>query len=150
MLRILNLFIFLLLNLIAYSQSDQFITIKQGVPNLTTGSRWEIKKHIVNGTDTSVYFAFVYQNTKYQYVVDQSITIIQSRKELQNFCNKIIDFSEKEFEGTYVETVSGIEFSIVKNYLYLKDKDDKHTFLKKNKASEMGWEILEYINLLDN
>ena len=91
MLRILNLYIFLLLNLIAYCQSDQFITIKQGVPNLTTGSRWEIKKHIVNGTDTSVYFAFVYQNTKYQYVVDQSVTIIQSRKELQNFCNKIID-----------------------------------------------------------
>ena len=150
MLRILNLFIFLLLNLIAHSQSDQFITIKQGVPNLATGSRWEIKKHVVNGTDTSVYFAFVFQNTKYQYVVDQSITIIQSRKELQNFCNKIIDFSEKEFEGTYVETVSGIEFSIVKNYLYLKDKDDKHTFLKKNKASEMGWEILEYINLSDN
>jgi hypothetical protein len=131
-----------------FGQSDQFITIKQGVPNLTTGSRWEIKKHITNGKDTSVYFAFVYQNTKYQYVVDQSVTIIQSRKELQNFCNKLIDFSEKEFEGTYVETVSGIEFSIVKNYLYHKDSEDKYTFVKKNKSSEMGWEILEYVNLL--
>lgn len=146
--KILNLYIFLLLSLMAFGQSEQFITIKQGVPNLTTGSRWEIKKHITNGKDTSVYFAFIYQNTKYQYVVDQSVTIIQSRKELQNFCNKIIDFSEKEFEGTYVETVSGIEFSVVKNHLYLKDRDDKHTFLKKNKASEMGWEILKYINLL--
>lgn len=146
--KILNLYIFLLLSLMTFGQSDQFITIKQGVPNLTTGSRWEIKKHITNGKDTSVYFAFIYQNTKYQYVVDQSVTLIQSRKELQNFCNKIIDFSEKEFEGTYVETVSGIEFSVVKNHLYLKDKDDKHTFLKKNKASEMGWEILKYINLL--
>jgi hypothetical protein len=38
----------------------------------------------------------------------------------------------------------------VKNYLYLKDSEDKHTFLKKKKASEMGWEILEYVNLLDN
>lgn len=129
-------------------QSTNIVTLKTGIVDAYTALHWDIDRSIKDGTDTTVYFALIYQNSAYQYIVDQSINIIISRDELQNFCNKLIDFGDKTYEGTYSETVSNIQFYISGKYVHLVDKDGKRVLVPKKKIAKLGWDILENINLL--
>lgn len=138
-----------LFTLNGFSQkSTNIVTLKTGIVDMYTPMRWDINRSIKDGTDTTVYFALIYQNAAYQYIVDQSINIIISKDELQNLCNKLIDFGDKTYEGTYIETVSNIEFHINSKYVHLIDKDGKRVLVPKKKIAKLGWDILEHINLL--
>lgn len=129
-------------------QTTNIVTLKTGIVDIYTPLRWDIDRRIENGTDTTTYFVLIYQNAAYQYIVDQSINIIISKEELQNFCSKLIDFGDKTYEGTYIETVSNIEFHISGKYVHLIDKDSKRVLVPKKKIAKLGWDILENISLL--
>ena len=122
--------------------------------NLATGTapKWKIVMNIKNGTDTTTYFYYGYQNLKYTHITDVGAICTDEKKELIDIANGLKTLSEKE-NGVNIElkigkyTLSLYDFS---NNVYIEDEDRKYTNVSKKIALKMANEFTENAVFLRN
>jgi hypothetical protein len=111
----------------------------------------KISMEIKNGTDTSVYFFYGYQNKAYDYITDIGSVFFTEEKELIDFANSLKALSIKE-NGVQVQlqvssaTLKLYDFS---NNIYIEDNNGKYTYVTKKQAIKLADEFLlnaKYLN----
>ena len=107
-------------------------------------SEWKINMKIENGTDTTTYFYYGYQNKAYDYITDIGSVFFTEEKELIDFANALKSLSTKE-SGTQVQlqisstTLKLYDFS---NNIYIEDSRGKYTYITKKQAVKLADEFL--------
>ena len=104
----------------------------------------------VRESDTLTYFYFGYRNEKYKAIVDVGSILIPTKTDLQKFAETLIEFSQKP-KGTdinYKHDGFSIYLTEGLSGIYIFDKKAKYTSLSKEKAKQLGEEILTKIDLL--
>lgn len=123
---------------------------------LSKGKDWKIEKRTFcySGVcDTTVYFNWYFKNLKYQYIIDIGYVYFNDQRELENFSNKLIEFSNKENNNNDMCIIKSTDkrmsdYLIFRNLPRVIGKDkigiwvgEKFTVLSKSNARKLGDEI---------
>ena len=112
---------------------------------------WKISMEIKNGTDTTIYFFYGYQNKAYDYITDIGSVFFTEEKELIDFANALKTLSTKE-NGIQVQLqVSSVTLKLYdfSNNIYIEDSNGKYTNMTKKQAIKLADEFLlnaKYLN----
>jgi hypothetical protein len=105
---------------------------------------WKISMEIKNGTDTTIYFFYGYQNKAYSYITDIGSVFFTEEKELIDFANALKTLSTKE-NGVQVQLqVSSVTLKLYdfSNNIYIEDHNGKYTNMTKKQAIKLADEFL--------
>lgn len=131
--------------------SNSFAQMTETKKLASGAAGWKISMEIKNGTDTSVYFFYGYQNKAYDYITDIGSVFFTEEKELIDFANSLKTLSTKE-NGVQVQlrvssaTLKLYDFS---NNIYIEDNNGKYTYVTKKQAIKLADEFLlnaKYLN----
>ncbi len=118
-----------------------------------TGVRdWKIEMEIKNGSDTSTYFYYGYQNARYTHITDIGSVFLTEQSELIDFANALKIFATKE-NGVQIQLTIGrtsIKLYDFSNNIYIEDEDDKYTIISKKNANKLADELLANAKFLRN
>lgn len=122
--------------------------------NLASGSasKWKIVMNIKNGSDTTTYFYYGYQNLKYSYISDLGAIFTTEKQELIDIANALNTLATKE-KGIQVQlkvgkySLSLYDFS---NNVYIEDEEGKYTYVSKKQAVKMADEFVSNAKFLRN
>ena len=112
---------------------------------------WKISMEIKNGTDTTIYFFYGYQNKAYDYITDIGSVFFTEEKELIDFANALKTLSTKE-NGVQVQLQ--VSSTILKLYdfsnnIYIEDSNRKYTNMTKKQAIKLADEFIENAKYLN-
>jgi hypothetical protein len=106
--------------------------------------KWKIEMDIKNGSDTSTYFYYGYQNARYTHITDIGSVFLTEQSELIDFANALKIFATKE-NGVQIQlTIAGTSIRLYdfSNNIYIEDEDDKYTIISKKNANKLADELL--------
>jgi hypothetical protein len=124
--------------------SNSFAQMTETKKLASGAAGWKISMEIKNGTDTSVYFFYGYQNKAYDYITDIGSVFFTEEEELIDFANSLKTLSTKE-NGVQVQlrvssaTLKLYDFS---NNIYIEDNNGKYTYVTKKQAIKLADEFL--------
>jgi hypothetical protein len=113
--------------------------------------KWKIEMEIKNGSDTSTYFYYGYQNARYTHITDIGSVFLTEQSELIDFANALKTLSTKE-NGVQVQLqVSSVTLKLYdfSNNIYIEDHNGKYTNMTKKQAIKLADEFLlnaKYLN----
>lgn len=118
---------------------------------LATGKGgWEIEMNIKNGTDTSTYFYYSFQNMEYSHIIDRGSIFFSKQKDLIAFADALKVLAGKESGARIQLKVDeySLRLSDVSNYVYIEDEKGKYTYFTKKTAIKMADEFIANAKLL--
>lgn len=124
--------------------SNSFAQMTETKKLASGAAGWKISMEIKNGTDTSVYFFYGYQNKAYDYITDIGSVFFTEEKELIDFANSLKALSIKE-NGVQVQLqVSSVTLKLYdfSNNIYIEDNNGKYTYVTKKQAIKLADEFL--------
>ena len=141
----------IIISVAIFIASNSFAQMTETKKLASGAAGWKISMEIKNGTDTSVYFFYGYQNKAYDYITDIGSVFFTEEKELIDFANALKALSIKE-NGVQVQlqvssaTLKLYDFS---NNIYIEDNNGKYTYVTKKQAIKLADEFLlnaKYLN----
>ena len=131
--------------------SNSFAQMTETKKLASGAAGWKISMEIKNGTDTTTYFFYGYQNKAYDYITDIGSIFFTEEKELIDLANALKSLSTKE-NGVQVQLqVSSITLKLYdfSNNIYIEDHNGKYTYVTKKQAIKLADEFLlnaKYLN----
>ena len=134
------------LSFAAFNQTKERIKIAKGVL-----LDYQIDKTITDQTDTLVYFYWGFQNNKYTTITDIGSFMYTEKKDLQLFVDMLKVIAQKEDGASIDITIKGGMFRLYDfspKSIYVYEKNEKYTIIKKKDALKIALEIEQYIHFL--